>query len=530
MKRILTSCLIGLFWLSAAAERIHLTVADSERRLASCRPGRQTVRVKVEAGSYDFTLRAKFAPYGQAGPRLWSKYVKAAPETELAVDVKEPGYYELTVYAFRGENELARTVTNYALVPPPVRERPREFGVCVHFAQRGPKGAFPLSFELMKLAGFTRMRDDLFWSAFEQKPGEYAIPERLERAVDTGLRYGIRTLLVIGYNNTVAYPGKFGRPFLPNEEMYRIYGNAVAAGIRLFGNRVTEWELWNEPHPGIHPVKDYLPMLKTVYPMAKAANPDITVISCGGGGAGGGPGGGMILPIVQNGGTDCQDAFSIHPYQAPYLPEVGYEAKNSPVPRVNIPVVANHMRNICSRHVRSDGKKLKPYITEIGWFVEHPARQQYPVSPMLQAACAARMFLAVRRENTYAGVYWYDFQDDGTDGFEKEHNFGLIREDYSPKPAFQAVAVLNGLLGNLPFTNALQDGRIRLYQYGKGSEILLAAWVMEEVKDPDVLALPFPAARARVLNWEGREVKFKTAGERTIELKLSYLPHYITIK
>ena len=530
MKTILVWSAAGLLCLNAAADRIRLTVADSERRLASCVPGRQTLRVKIEADVYDFTVRAKFAPYGKAAPRFWSRHAGAAPEVELAVDVKEPGYYEVTVYAFRGREEVARAVTNYALLPPPLRERPRDFGTCVHFGQGRPKGAFPLSFELMKLAGFTRMRDDLYWSALERRPGEYAIPERLERAVDTGLDYGIRTLLVIGYNNTVAYPGRFGRPFLPNQEMYRIYGNAVAAGIRLFGGRVTEWELWNEPHPSTHPVNDYLPMLKTVYPMAKAADPGVTVISCGGGGAGGGPGGGMILPIVQNGGVDFQDAFSIHPYQAPYLPEVGYEAVKSPVPRVNIPVVAKHMRNICNRNVRSDGKKLRPYITEIGWFVEHPALRQYPVSPMMQAACAARMFLAVRRENIYAGVYWYDFQDDGTDAFEKEHNFGLIREDYSPKPAFQAVAVLNGLLGNLPFSKALKDDRIRHYQYGQGDEQLLAAWAMEGAGEPEVLELPFPVSRTRILNWEGREVKFITKGERKIELKLSYLPCYIILR
>ena len=475
MKKSVFLLLLGFSCLTAAGGRIYLNVADSERQLVSSKAGKQTIRVKVEADHYDFTVRAKFTPYGRSAPRLWSGHVTAAPETELAVNVEDPGYYELTVYAFRGQEELARTVTNYSLLPAPARERPREFGVCVHFGQGRPKGAFPLSFELMKQAGFTRMRDDLYWNSFERKPGEYRIPERLERAVDMGREYGIKTLLVIGYNNTVAYPGKFGRPFLPNEEMYRCYGNAVVAGIRLFGDRVTEWELWNEPHPSTHPVKDYLPMLKTVYPMAKAENPDITVISCGGGGAGGGPGGGMILPIVQNGGADFQDAFSIHPYQAPYLPEVGYDAQNSPVSRVNIQLVANHMRNICNRNVRSDGKKLNVYITEIGWFVEHPALRQYPVSPMMQAACAARMFLAVRRENIYTGVYWYDFQDDGVDRVEKEHNFGLIREDYSPKPAFQAVGVLNGLLGNLPFTMALKDDRVRFYQYGKDDDILLAA-------------------------------------------------------
>ncbi len=519
--------LLALLSAACPAAGPVLTVSDQESQLASNASGNQRIRVKVEADNFDFTLRAKLAPYGKAEPRLWSKFVKAAPETELMVELKEYGYYELTVYAFRGKEEIGKVVTNYALVPPPLRERPKEFGCCVHFGQGRPKGAFPLSFELMKMAGFTRMRDDLYWSSFERKAGEYKIPERLEKAVDTGLEYGIKTLLVIGYNNTVAYPGKFGRPFPPNEEMYRTYGNAVVAGIQQFGSRVTEWELWNEPHPSVDPAKDYLPMLKVVYPMAKTASPDITVISCGGGGSGGGPGGGMILPIIKAGGVDFQDAFSIHPYQSPYLPEVGYEAKNSPVPRVNIPVVANHMRNISNRNPRSDGKKLQVYITEIGWHLEHPTKRMYPLSPMLQAACAARMFLNIRRENTYEGVYWYDFQDDGTDEFNREHNFGLIRADYSPKPSFQAVAVMSGLLGNLPFTRALQDKEHKVYYYGSGSDSLVAAWTMGDMEQNVEIELPFPAANARLLNWEGRPQKTEITGELKIKVKLSYLPHYI---
>ena len=72
MKMILVWCAAGLLCLNAAADRIRLTVADSERRLVSCVPGRQTLRVKVEADVYDFTVRAKFAPYGKAAPRFWS--------------------------------------------------------------------------------------------------------------------------------------------------------------------------------------------------------------------------------------------------------------------------------------------------------------------------------------------------------------------------------------------------------------------------------------------------------------------------
>jgi hypothetical protein len=37
------------------------------------------------------------------------------------------------------------------------------------------------------------------------------------------------------------------------------------------------------------------------------------------------------------------------------------------------------------------------------------------------------------------GIWWYDFQDDGTNAAEPEQNFGLLTTNYAPKPAYFAM-------------------------------------------------------------------------------------------
>jgi hypothetical protein len=34
---------------------------------------------------------------------------------------------------------------------------------------------------------------------------------------------------------------------------------------------------------------------------------------------------------------------------------------------------------------------------------------------------------------------WYDFRNDGTDPMYNEANFGVVRRDFSPKPAYLAL-------------------------------------------------------------------------------------------
>ena len=220
-----------------------------------------------------------------------------------------------------------------------------------------------------------------------------------------------------------------------------------------------------------------------------------------GGGAGGGPGGAMILPIANADGLRFMDGFSIHPYMSPgYDPDFGYSAKGSPIPRVSVPHFMEHLhRNFSRRKKRPDGISPKLYVTEVGWYVQHPGERQATCTELVQAAYFARLYLLGRAaSNGAVPIYWYDFQNDGTDPLEREHNFGLIRWDFSPKPAYQAAAVVASMLQNRPFVKAIRDnvtvspadrnrdllrsGIVKLYLYGQDNDRMLAAWTAQAIR------------------------------------------------
>ena len=447
---------------------------------------------------------------------------------ELVFDVREYGLYALDVAAIAVDGSTNATASTTYSVVPVVKERPREFGTCVHFQQG--KGQYPLTFELMRIAGVSRVRDDLAWRRVETSPGRFSIPDAADALVAHCEEYGIEPLFVFGYPNTSCYPGGFvGKPFPTDDATRKACAAALAFAVRHFGARVPAWELWNEPNYA-DPTGDYLPLLKFVYPAVKSARPEAKLLSGGGSGAGGGIGGGFINPIFKAGAQDFQDGWSIHPYMAPNTPDHGYDAsRNSPTIKIcNIEESMSYQLSQADKNRRSDGKALGLWVTEGGWSCSVLTDEK-------QAAYLARSMLLYRRHAQGVPVYFYDFQNDGTKANEREHNFGVIRADYSPKPSFQAMTVAASLLANRPFAGALLDGDdCRIYGYGEGGRAdFYAAWnVGKSWKDKQApnereVQVALPDGDWKLVDWQGRALPLEREADGRATLTLSILPSYL---
>lgn len=72
-----------------------------------------------------------------------------------------------------------------------------------------------------------------------------------------------------------------------------------------------------------------------------------------------------------------------------------------------------YLRSRADKNRRSDGKALELYVTEIGW-------TDSVMTEELQAAYLARAMFLFRRHAQGVPVYFYDFQNDGTDKNNKE--------------------------------------------------------------------------------------------------------------
>ena len=271
-------------------------------------------------------------------------------------------------------------------------------------------------------------------------------------------------------------------------------------------------------------MKDYLPLLKFAYPAVKAACPEVKLISGGGSGAGGGIGGGFIDPVFRAGAQDFQDGWSIHPYMAPNTPDHGYAAPTSPTIKVgNVEQSCRYMLERANKCRRSDGKALEPWITEIGW-------TSAKVSDERQAAYLARTLILYRRHAPGVPVYLYDFQNDGDDPKDNEHNFGLIRKNSSPKPSFQSVAVAASKLANRSFVGALLEGESRVYGYGTdGKPEIYAAWTADNAERSVEISLPDGMELTKLVDWQGRTMSVESYSGR-VTLRLSASPCWLSVK
>jgi hypothetical protein len=132
------------------------------------------------------------------------------------------------------------------------------------------------------------------------------------------------------------------------------------------------------------------------------------------------------------------DVGNIHPYTGGLSPD------------------AKHLRTEITRGSAVSGRKPM-WATEAGFHnaVHGPADEQPGVSEHAAAVYLTRTFLQHFKSGV-ARTYAYELLDERPDrrGREPEQHFGLLRHDFSPKPAYRALKNLLGLVG--------RDGRSHL--------------------------------------------------------------------
>ncbi|MBN1417333.1 MAG: hypothetical protein JXP34_01075 [Planctomycetes bacterium] len=366
---------------------------------------------------------------------------------------------------------------------------PLTVGVCNHFGQG--KGELSLNLERLKAARIASIRDEISWGSVERERGKYVIASDRDAFVRRCARAGIAPLLILDYGNRFYDAG--GHPRSPEAiEGFCRYAEFM---VRHFGRDVRLYEVWNEWDIGIGLPKrvpgspeDYMKLLRTVYPRIKAVDPDATVVG-GGGPTSGGISRGWLDAIVELGALECCDILSIHTYNySPAGPAGGPEAW------------AEWTRNVQGALAKRNGGREVPFlITEMGW-PSHAGPRGRPAETC--AAYLARLFLLAPTMPYIRGIWWYDFQDDGWDRSENEHNFGIVRPDLTPKPAYHAVADLADLVAKGEFLGTVDapDAALRILRFRHEGAEAWAIWSADDRPRQVILerTKAAPAARLRI--------------------------------
>ena len=372
------------------------------------------------------------------------------------------------------------------------------FGAQTHFGQF--RSGIDELLGLVKNAGIGWIRDEVYWSQVEKEKGIFEFPPAYDQYLKAAQELGIRVLLILDFGN-VLYTGseKGGPAAEPARLAFARYCAAVVKRYRLLG--VQHYEIWNEPNasmfwrPQPNP-EDYAALLETAYRACKEADPGSTVLGC----STAGTDLDFVGGVFAAGGGRLMDAVSFHPYCQPTAPE------------------KKLWTDISRLKAIAAGKPL--WITEFG-YPTHTGPGG--VDEETQANYFVRAFLLARASGSVERMFWYDFQNDGDDPDEGEFNFGLVRMDKTPKPAYGACKTMISLVGGLAPAELKVIGNTYVLRFGEGPGALTAVW---RLGGSESVQIPCPGGQYRVFERDGESRSVETT-EVSLEVTASEAPRYI---
>ena len=262
---------------------------------------------------------------------------------------------------------------------------------------------------MAQAAGVKWSREEFSWARIETQPGKYDF-HYYDKVVETAENHGISVY------GLLAYWSRWTRPY--TEQGVDDFCKWTRAVVRRYKHKIKHWEIYNEPNIFFWsgPRELYPTLVKKCYAAIKEEDPDAQVLAI------------STAGIDRNFIQLCLDANSpfdvltIHPYRSLLSERAFMEELTSTAGLVgNRPV----------------------WITEMGWSTQIGATDE-----RTQAQLLARTYLSAVASGACQNISWYDFRCDGNDPFYNEHNFGVLRTDLSPKPAYRALSTVCRTLSN----------------------------------------------------------------------------------
>jgi hypothetical protein len=305
--------------------------------------------------------------------------------------------------------------------------RPR-LGVNIHFVQDDR------ALDLAASAGFSFVRTDLVWARVE-KQGRYDFTpfDCLMRSLEAR---GLGALWILDYGHP-----EHGAKQPRSKSDVSAFARFAAIAVSHFREHNARFEVWNEPNgkqflpnPSIYPA-----LLRTALDSIRREDPAAIV------GTGGTSG--LDLPflkqVLASGSANEASAIAVHPYR-PSPPESAI---------TDITGLQTLIRRTLSSHP-------PVWNTEWGYSSYGSFPETFPGGGHSNAARTRQAVFAVRELLTtwmlgLPVVVWYDLRDDGPDPFNREHNFGLLNQDNSDKPAMRAVRALTTAAQGRRYTGTL---------------------------------------------------------------------------
>lgn len=353
-------------------------------------------------------------------------------------------------------------------------------------SERYPGAAFELVARTAGKGNARFGREFFGWKDIEPEPGKFRW-EKYDYNVDLLRRNGVKVTGVWrdspGWARRAPAPGENIAPALFPDDLAASYRFARTLAERYRG-KVVAWEYWNEPDAGFsnQAAWDFASAMKAASLGLRAGAPEAPVLL-----------GSMCLyPLrsyvdaaLENDLIPYIDRFNFHTYEA----------------LADYPEIVGAIRKMLARN---NAGGLPVWFTEVGTYAEGAARldsgvkgvrahgpeQELIVAEFLPKAAILLRSLGVER------VFPFVLPPFNEGGGTKD--WGLLRRDYSAKPALAAFATLSRMLGDAEYRGELAAGndvRAFLFRMPDGSQ-RVAFWSRSEL-DTDRTALPEPSVEER---------------------------------
>lgn len=390
-------------------------------------------------------------------------------------------------------------------------------GVNIHFTTGHEK-----DLDMISAAGFKYIRMDFVWHNIEKAKGVYDWSEYDELTANIRKR-GIRAIFILDYSNPLYEPDVESKDPITGEaqngiaapvhpESIEAFAKWAAAGAERYRDDNIVWEIWNEPNitfwRPVPDIKQYLKLAFATCRAIKSVDPESIII---------GPATSQIpLPFIESflesGILEYIDGVSVHPYRDySRSPETAIEEYRK-------------LWDLIKKY-SSDGRDIPVISSEWGY-----SSATKGVTPEKQAAYIVRMQLA----NLLYGVplsIWYDWKNDGKQPGNFEHNCGTVTFDLEPKPAYNAIKVMNDQLNGYVFQRRIETGNkadfVMLFsKSGRDSKIV--AWTTDQPHPEIYEKICAGNAVLSVKDWQGNELRSRSK-DRSAVLQMDIMPQYIAI-
>ena len=391
-----------------------------------------------------------------------------------------------------------------AAIPLPELAVPNGFGVNIHFT------GDPADLDLIRDGGFKFIRMDLGWGGIEREKGAYNFERTGYDALTAGCtKRGIRILYILDYSNRLYESEQSVR----TEEGRKAFAAFAQAAAARYKGKAILWEVWNEPNikqfwtpqPG---VDDYCKLVEATAQLVKQADPSGLVVAPAT----------STIPFdwieacFKNGLLQWIDVLSVHPYR-PQPPET---------------VIADYarLRELIKRYAPTD-KKIPIISGE--WGYSNINWDKARLSDEIQARFLVREFLINLYQEVPVSI-WYDWKNDGANPDEREHHFGTVMHDLSPKAAYTAATVLSKNLAGYRIEKRLEPASENdfVFLLKKGDRKAVAFWTTQN--DHEV-TLPLPPGRGMLIDMlsSAKAPAMPSWEEKGLTITASQNPQYLLI-